>query len=266
MTTRNMVTEGQTLLAQGNLAFRGQDYEQALYCYERALAQAPDALRSSLSFNRNFAERRLRDRHGDAAQAMLDRIQARLKLEQEISAVRPFFDAEFYLERNPDVAGAGIDPVEHYCGTGWREGRDPHPEFCTRYYLDTYPDVGAAAINPYWHFLVAGKAEGRQARADITDSPPVDTVSAPAKLEKPDGLEDYFFDQIRQSGLFDPAWYISQYGAKYNVRGNPLGRGRVVAPRVTSDDRGIDGEGRPTERSIQLSVRGLIDGAAAAAH
>lgn len=38
-----------------------------------------------------------------------------------------FFDAAFYLEKNPDVAEAGIDPALHYVENGWREGRSPCP-------------------------------------------------------------------------------------------------------------------------------------------
>lgn len=213
--------ERQTQLSQGNEAFRRQDYEEALYCYERALAEAPDILKASLVFNREFAERRLREQLGTEAQSVLDRIQARLKLDEEINIVRPHFEQAFYLAQNPDVAKAEIDPVEHYCGTGWHEGRDPHPEFSTRYYLDAYPDVRSAGINPYWHFLVAGKSEGRHGKPDATST---ETASskAPVVLEKPDGLEDYFFDQIRLSDLFDPSWYLAQYSAKHGVTGNPL--------------------------------------------
>lgn len=36
-----------------------------------------------------------------------------------------FFDKDFYLMRNPDVRRAGIDPVQHYIDSGWREGRMP---------------------------------------------------------------------------------------------------------------------------------------------
>lgn len=222
MTQQDMAAAAQTLLARGNAAFRGRDYEEAIYCYERALWDAPEALRSSLAFNRGFAERRLRDQHGAAAQAVLDRIQHRLKLEQEIDTVRPFFDADYYLASNPDVAAAGVDPTEHYCGTGWREGRDPHPAFCTRYYLKTYPDVEATGINPFWHYLVAGKAEGRHGRANDADGALATLQPIAIPIEKPENLEDYFFDQIRSSGLFDPTWYLQQYGTRHGVSGNPL--------------------------------------------
>src|SRR5262249_56153993 len=34
-------------------------------------------------------------------------------------------DRAWYLQRNPEVARAGLDPVEHYLRYGWHEGRDP---------------------------------------------------------------------------------------------------------------------------------------------
>lgn len=42
------------------------------------------------------------------------------------------------------------------------------------------------------------------------------------ELEKPGGMDDHFFDLVRDSGLFDPAWYLAQYGEKYGFIGNPL--------------------------------------------
>ena len=33
------------------------------------------------------------------------------------------FDTRWYLEKNPDVAKAGINPIEHYLNVGWKEGQ-----------------------------------------------------------------------------------------------------------------------------------------------
>jgi hypothetical protein len=44
------------------------------------------------------------------------------------------FDEDWYLRRYPDVAAAGIDPVEHYCRHGAAEGRNPSALFDTIYY------------------------------------------------------------------------------------------------------------------------------------
>jgi hypothetical protein len=77
------------------------------------------------------------------------------------------FDARFYLDANPDVARAGVDPIEHFLVSGWREGRDPSRAFSVREYLDANPDVAAAGMNPFVHYLRAGRAEGRRPRQDL---------------------------------------------------------------------------------------------------
>lgn len=77
------------------------------------------------------------------------------------------FDRDYYLAANPDVAAAGVDPLDHFLGTGWGEGRDPSLSFSVSHYLDFYPDVAAAGINPFLHYLMAGKSEGRLPRHDL---------------------------------------------------------------------------------------------------
>jgi len=87
-----------------------------------------------------------------------------MKRKEQIILLTPHFDRDYYLTSYPDVAKAGIDPVEHYLNHGWAEGRDPHPEFSTRYYLETNQDISEAGINPFEHYIVSGKAEGRLGR------------------------------------------------------------------------------------------------------
>ena len=84
----------------------------------------------------------------------------------EIAAIRSceWFDAEWYLASYGDVREAGMDPAEHYCEFGWREGRNPGPAFDTISYLRANPDVAAAGLNPLWHFVEYGRKEGRTPR------------------------------------------------------------------------------------------------------
>ena len=70
------------------------------------------------------------------------------------------FDKRWYLERNPDVAASGIDPVEHYVMHGWREGRDPSPSFSTRKYLMHNLNLATAGINPLAHFVLHRPGKG----------------------------------------------------------------------------------------------------------
>src|SRR5438552_1359809 len=36
----------------------------------------------------------------------------------------PWFDPAWYLQKHPDVAGSGVEPLAHYVLFGAREGRD----------------------------------------------------------------------------------------------------------------------------------------------
>lgn len=63
-----------------------------------------------------------------------------------------FFDADFYLEQNTDVAEDGVDPLKHYAENGWKEGRDPNKIFDTSFYLEQNPDVRDAGVNPLQHY------------------------------------------------------------------------------------------------------------------
>ena len=63
-----------------------------------------------------------------------------------------FFDADFYLEQNPDIAEDGVNPQQHYVEYGWKEGRDPNAVFDTSFYLEQNIDVAEANINPLQHY------------------------------------------------------------------------------------------------------------------
>jgi glycosyltransferase involved in cell wall biosynthesis len=66
-------------------------------------------------------------------------------------------DVSWYLATYPDVARAGVDPVAHYLQFGWREKRDPRPDFSTAGYLTLNDEVARSAQNPLVHFLRKGR-------------------------------------------------------------------------------------------------------------
>lgn len=116
------------------------------------------------------------------------------------------FDEVFYLARYPDVAqSVGFSPnfdcVAHFMASGWREGRDPHPEFSTVFYLEQYPDVAASGMNPFLHFIKCGRAEGRIGR-------PIERAGAHVvgrrERDAVDDLRDYIAPD------FDIAYYYAQ--------------------------------------------------------
>lgn len=69
------------------------------------------------------------------------------------------FNDEWYLERNHDVAKTKANPLKHYLKFGWREGRNPSPEFDGNKYLEERPDVREAGICPLVHYIKYGKNE-----------------------------------------------------------------------------------------------------------
>lgn len=75
--------------------------------------------------------------------------------------VRKAFDADYYASNNRDVVSAGVDAFDHYMVFGWREGRDPTPDFSTRFYLDANPALMRQEMNPFVHYVLFGKAAGR---------------------------------------------------------------------------------------------------------
>ncbi|HEX4044012.1 MAG TPA: glycosyltransferase [Xanthobacteraceae bacterium] len=76
--------------------------------------------------------------------------------------IEPEFDVRFYLDENPDVRLAGIDPVIHYLAHGAVEGRNPSPTFWTSYYRENNGDVRESNVNPFYHYLQHGRAGRRK--------------------------------------------------------------------------------------------------------
>src|SRR5260370_15447375 len=99
-------------------------------------------------------------------------VRRRLRLPREWWIVRKscLFDTSYYLEQNPDVAKAGVNPLYHYLRRGAAEGRDPHPLFDTSYYLEQYPDVAEERLNPLVHYVGPGIAEGRDPNPNFDTS------------------------------------------------------------------------------------------------
>ncbi|MFC4171993.1 peroxidase family protein [Microvirga sp. GCM10011540] len=95
-----------------------------------------------------------------------------------VKALSASFDGAAYLAANPDVAAAGMDPLDHYVRFGAAEGRsapglDPRhvvgreitDGFDSDFYLLNNPDVVAAGVEASFHFENHGWKEGRHANA-----------------------------------------------------------------------------------------------------
>ncbi|MEP2921554.1 MAG: glycosyltransferase [Sulfitobacter sp.] len=121
----------------------------------------------------------------------------------DLKQLRSAFSEEFYLETNPDVAAAAVDPFEHYMEQGWREGRDPSPDFSTAHYLSEYPDIASSGANPFVHFTLHGNVEKRSGL-------PTDRyASARDFLAKTLGTQEATYLKLR--AFFDKAYYLETY-------------------------------------------------------
>lgn len=78
---------------------------------------------------------------------------------QDKPATESFFDRDYYLRQNVDVANAKVDPLEHYLAFGEREGRRPSPDFDPAFYAKRYADT-LRGLGPLEHFALHGQKAG----------------------------------------------------------------------------------------------------------
>ena len=78
-----------------------------------------------------------------------------------------FFDADWYLQRYPDVLDGDLAPISQFIRRGLREQRDPNPFFDSNWYIEHYPDVNVGGIHPLLHYLQSGAAELRNPHPDF---------------------------------------------------------------------------------------------------
>ncbi|AVO39209.1 hypothetical protein [Pukyongiella litopenaei] len=104
--------------------------------------------------------------------------------------VGPQFDPEFYLHSYPDVAEAGMDPLDHYLRYGWRDGRRPNTWFDPQVWLRARPDLVVSGGHPFVHYLreqgTAGAIGARYERLrDLPDDPAMTARIAEARALDP---------------------------------------------------------------------------------
>jgi hypothetical protein len=81
------------------------------------------------------------------------------------------FDRDYYLETYPDVRNSEVDPLWHFIQSGWKEGKNPSPDFDTAYYLRENKDIRMGRINPLVHYIQFGKAEDRPPNRSLSKDP-----------------------------------------------------------------------------------------------
>ncbi|WP_051173185.1 glycoside hydrolase family 99-like domain-containing protein [Thermodesulfobacterium hveragerdense] len=94
------------------------------------------------------------------------------KIEEEYQIIKDswLFDETWYFKSYPDVKEQHWDPITHYILVGWKEGRDPSPNFDTDYYLFSNVEIVLAQKNPLTHYILEGRYKGRRAKPVFSDS------------------------------------------------------------------------------------------------
>lgn len=88
------------------------------------------------------------------------------RIRRQINMVRAdsLFDETWYKERYSDAMKGGGDAARHFVLSGWAEHKSPGPGFDIEAYLEDNPDVAGAGINPFIHYIMSGRDEGRRVR------------------------------------------------------------------------------------------------------
>ncbi|MEA2840914.1 MAG: hypothetical protein QOF41_2244 [Methylobacteriaceae bacterium] len=141
------------------------------------------------------------------------------------------FDADFYLETNPDVVTAGLDPLEHYLVYGHAEGRHPSrrmAEFDPEYYLRENPDVPQSGLDPRQHYLSIGRDQGRFPNK----------VAAAKAAALAAGFDGAFYlrsnPDVARAGV-DPLFHFVHYGKAEGRSPSPFARLRTIGTLRLSD-------------------------------
>ena len=61
-----------------------------------------------------------------------------------------FFDKTFYLDARPDVRAAGVDPLDHYIHSGWKEGVQPNHWFDPHFFIERFPNAFGNDLPPIY--------------------------------------------------------------------------------------------------------------------
>lgn len=78
--------------------------------------------------------------------------------EYKFLTISPYFDKKWYVQTYPDVA---INPVQHYMKFGFREGKNPGPDFDGAAYLESLQDIRELDVNPLLDLEMRGLRERR---------------------------------------------------------------------------------------------------------
>ena len=156
-----------------------------------------------------------------------------------------FFDSKYYLQENPDVAKAKVNPILHYLQFGWKEGRNPSPLFNTNDYISFRPDIVQTDICPLVHYELFGKREFLSFYFDKIKHLEKKISDLDTKLEKNNiNLDNsiFKFEKFKYDVLFTYRRGINKEKVSYDIENF-----------FDSSDSGITNEQRKNEIIVSLT-------------
>ena len=72
-----------------------------------------------------------------------------------------FFDEDWYFQKYGGEKFSKRKSLNHFMSVGWQAGNDPGPRFSVTWYMEKYPDVASSGLNPLVHYLKFGQKENR---------------------------------------------------------------------------------------------------------
>lgn len=118
---------------------------------------------------------------------------------------RRIWDPEYYLEKNPDVAVAGVPPLGHYISSGWLEKRCLSRCYATEDYLIVNQDCLSLGVSPLEHYYIFSRER---------------TVFCSYEDIRKYMLE-HGAEILKKSSMFQPEYYLAEYRKKHG--GTPDG-------------------------------------------
>lgn len=119
------------------------------------------------------------------------------------------FLSDWYAARHGEPGQAGIEPLAYFCQAGWRAGHQPNPYFDPQFYLQSQPDVARSGLNPLLHYITHGDKEGRDPCAYFHAGWYRAQYQVPAgEIALRHFLERRFTGQVAPVPLFDPVFYL----------------------------------------------------------
>lgn len=126
----------------------------------------------------------------------------------------PYFCPSFYLESNPDIKEAEIEPYQHFLSIGYKEGRSPHPLFMPNWYRETY-DIEKDVV-PFIHYLEKGWQLGYRPHPAFWSDWYIQQYGEIFGDPLHHYLTNGWCHGHLPNPLFDPEWYKKESGIQEN--------------------------------------------------